>query len=43
MKIKLSELLGGKPDEYALVTSTGIGLSTVAAGYNWRQGDNVQV
>ncbi len=39
----LSELLGGKPDEYALVTSTGVGLSIVAAGYNWHQNDNVVV
>ena len=40
---KLSEILGGKPEDYALVTSTGTGISTVAAGYNWRQGDNVVV
>lgn len=43
IKLKLSELFGGEPDEYALVTSTGVGLSTVAAGYNWRPGDNVVV
>lgn len=40
---KLSELLGGRPDEYALVTSTGMGISAVAAGYRWRPGDNVVV
>lgn len=43
VRARLSELLGGSPDEYALVTSTGVGLSVVAAGYNWRQGDNVVV
>lgn len=40
---RLSELLGGSPDEYALVTSTGMGISTIAAGYNWSDGDNVVV
>lgn len=43
VRIKLSELLGGQPDEYALVTSTGTGLSIVAAGYNWRPRDNAVV
>lgn len=43
VRIKLSELLGGRPDEYALVTSTGTGLSTIARGYNWQKGDNVVV
>ena len=40
---RLSELLGGNPDEYALVSSTGIGLGIVAAGINWAPGDNVVV
>ena len=39
----LSELLGGQPDEYALVTSTGMGISTIAAGYNWGKDDNIVV
>lgn len=43
VRIKLSALLGGKPDEYALVNSTGIGISIVAAGYNWQKGDNIVV
>lgn len=43
VKLRLSELLGGKPDEYALVTSTGVGISIVAAGYNWGKGDNVVI
>jgi selenocysteine lyase/cysteine desulfurase len=38
---QLSELFGGTPDEYALVTSTGIGIGMVASGYQWQKGDNV--
>jgi selenocysteine lyase/cysteine desulfurase len=37
----LSRLLGGSADEYALVTSTGVGLGLAAAGYAWVPGDNV--
>ena len=37
----LSRLLGGSADEYALVTSTGVGLGFAAAGYAWVPGDNV--
>lgn len=43
VRIKLSGLLGGQANEYALVTSTGMGISIVAAGYNWGEGDNVVV
>ena len=39
----LSRLLGGSADEYALVTSTGVGLGLAAAGYPWAPGDNVVV
>lgn len=39
----LSHLFGGAPDEYALVTSTGVGIGIAAAGYKWRPGDNVVV
>ena len=39
----LSRLLGGSPDEYALVTSTGVGLGFAAAGCSWARGDNVVV
>ena len=39
----LSRLLGGAADEYALVTSTGVGLGLAAAGYPWVPGDNVVV
>lgn len=39
----LAKLLGGASDEYALVTSTGIGSGIVAAGIDWQVGDNVVV
>ena len=39
----LSRLLGGSPEEYALVTSTGVGLGLAAAGFAWAPGDNVVV
>jgi selenocysteine lyase/cysteine desulfurase len=37
----LAQLLGGAPEEYALVTSTGASIGLTAAGYPWRPGDNV--
>lgn len=37
----LAELFGGDPKDYALTTSTGVGMSTAAAGYRWQAGDNV--
>lgn len=37
----LARLLGGHPDEYALVTSTGAGIGLAAAGFPWQPGDNV--
>ncbi|MCU4173808.1 aminotransferase class V-fold PLP-dependent enzyme [Carboxylicivirga sp. N1Y90] len=37
----LSKLLGGSPDEYALVTSTGAGLGIIAQGINLNKGDNI--
>lgn len=39
----LARLLGGTAEEYALVTSTGIGVGMVAAGYAWAAGDNIVV
>jgi len=38
---KLSEIFGGTVDDYALVTSTGVGIGIVASGYQWQKGDNV--
>ncbi|NLB23481.1 MAG: aminotransferase class V-fold PLP-dependent enzyme, partial [Clostridium sp.] len=43
IRSQLADLFGGQPDEYALVTSTGLGISMVAAGYQWAAGDNVVV
>lgn len=43
LRQQLSSIFGGAADEYALVTSTGIGISIVASGYQWRAGDNVVV
>ncbi|MEP6831197.1 MAG: aminotransferase class V-fold PLP-dependent enzyme [Rhizomicrobium sp.] len=37
----LAGLLGGQPKDYAVTTSTGTGISTVAAGFLWQAGDNV--
>lgn len=40
-RILLSKLLGGVPEEYALTTSTGVGLSMVAQGIDFKKGDNI--
>ena len=42
-RVLLSKLLGGAPEEYALVTSTGVGVGIVAQGLNFKEGDNVVV
>ena len=39
----LSKLLGGSPEEYALTTSTGVGLGIVAQGLNLKKGDNIVI
>lgn len=41
VRAALAGLLGGTPEEYALISSTAQGLNTVAAGVAWRAGDNV--
>ena len=38
---QLSDIFAGAVDEYALVTSTGMGIGIVASGYHWQKGDNV--
>jgi len=43
VRAALAELFGGASDDYALVTSTGVGIGIVAAGYDWKKGDNVVV
>lgn len=40
---QLPVIFGGTADEYALVTSTGMGINIVASGYQWREGDNVVI
>jgi selenocysteine lyase/cysteine desulfurase len=39
----LARLLGGASADYAIMTSTGSGISLVAAGLNWQSGDNVVI
>ncbi len=41
IRLSLSKLLGGSPEEYALTTSTGVGLGIVAQGINFEKGDNI--
>ncbi len=43
VRTRLANLLGGQADEYALMTSTGMGISIVAAGFNWGKDDNIVV
>jgi len=42
-KALLARLLGGSPEDYALVASTGVGIGMAAAGIAWKPGDNVVV
>ncbi|WP_347173890.1 aminotransferase class V-fold PLP-dependent enzyme [Polaribacter uvawellassae] len=41
IRIPLSKILGGSPEEYALTTSTGVGIGIVAQGINFKKGDNI--
>ncbi len=41
VRVLLSKILGGSPEEYALVTSTGAGIGIVAQGLNLKKGDNI--
>jgi selenocysteine lyase/cysteine desulfurase len=41
IRIPLSKILGGSPEEYALTTSTGIGLGMIAQGIDFKKGDNI--
>ncbi len=43
VRAALARLLGGEASDYALVTSTGVGIGLVAAGHPWAPGDNVVV
>ncbi len=42
-RVLLSKLLGGSPEEYALVTSTGVGMGIVAQGIDLKKGDNIVI
>ena len=40
---KVARLVGGKPEEIAVTTGTSAGLAAVAAGIDWKPGDEVLV
>ncbi len=40
-RLLLAKLLGGSAEEYALVTSTGVGMGIVAQGLKLNKGDNI--
>ena len=42
-RARAARLLGARPEEIALVGPTSLGLSTVAAGLDFRRGDNVLI
>lgn len=41
IRLLLSKILGGSPEEYALTTSTGVGIGMVAQGLQLKAGDNI--
>lgn len=41
VRVPLAKLLGGLPEEYALTTSTGVGIGIIAQGINFKKGDNI--
>lgn len=41
IRVLLAKLLGGSSEEYALVTSTGVGVGIVAQGLNLKNGENI--
>jgi selenocysteine lyase/cysteine desulfurase len=43
IRIPLAKLLGGSSEEYALTTSTGVGLGMVAQGIDFKKGDNIVI
>lgn len=38
---RLAAMFGGSRSDYALITSTGVGIGMVAQGFPWQKGDNV--
>ncbi len=43
VRYRLANLFGGSAEEYALITSTGVGVGLIASGYPWQEGDNIVV
>lgn len=43
LRALLAKILGGSPEEYALVTSTGVGMGIVSQGLGFMAGDNIVV
>jgi selenocysteine lyase/cysteine desulfurase len=41
IRVPLSKLLGGSPEEYALTSSTGVGIGMIAQGLKFKKGDNI--
>ena len=41
IRIPLANLLGGSSEEYALTTSTGVGLGMISQGIDFKKGDNI--
>ena len=43
IRAPLAKLLGGSKEEYALTTSTGVGLGIIAQGIHFKKGDNIVI
>ncbi len=43
IRVLLSKILGGSSEEFALTTSTGIGLGMIAQGIDFNKGDNIVI
>ena len=41
VRVLLANILGGSPAEYALTTSTGMGIGMIAQGMHFKKGDNI--
>jgi selenocysteine lyase/cysteine desulfurase len=43
IRVLLSKILGGSAEEFALITSTGIGIGMIAQGIDFNKGDNIVI
>ena len=43
IRVLLSKILGGSAEEFALTTSTGIGIGMIAQGIDFNKGDNIVI